>query len=48
VAAARALGAQLVSCDIRNLVSRGLASLPGDGVIQQSERDAGLPRQSPA
>lgn len=30
VAAARTLGNQLVSCDVRNLVSRGLACLPGD------------------
>lgn len=28
VAAARRLGAQLVSCDVRDLVSRGLAVLP--------------------
>ncbi|MGH9127208.1 MAG: type II toxin-antitoxin system VapC family toxin [Acidimicrobiales bacterium] len=32
VAAARAMGAQLVSCDVRELVSRGLACLPGDAV----------------
>lgn len=30
VAAARRTGSQLVSCDIRDLVSRGLARLPGD------------------
>jgi predicted nucleic acid-binding protein len=30
VAAARASGSQLVSCDVRDLVSRGLACLPGD------------------
>lgn len=30
VAAARQLGAPLASCDVRDLVSRGLASLPGD------------------
>jgi predicted nucleic acid-binding protein len=30
VAAARRAGAQLVSCDVRDLVSRGLACLPGD------------------
>ncbi|MGC8473287.1 MAG: hypothetical protein ACP5PW_02620 [Candidatus Dormibacteria bacterium] len=29
VAAARHHGAQLVSCDVRDLVSRGLALLPG-------------------
>lgn len=32
VAAARQSGAQLVSCDVRDLVSRGLAQLPGDAV----------------
>lgn len=30
VAAARAAGGQLVSCDVRDLVSRGLALLPSD------------------
>ena len=30
VAAARRSGAQLVSCDVRDLVSRGLAHLPGN------------------
>lgn len=30
VAAARASGSELVSCDVRDLVSRGLARLPGD------------------
>ena len=30
VAAARAAGGQLVSCDVPDLVSRGLARLPGD------------------
>ncbi|MHB8451365.1 MAG: PIN domain-containing protein [Mycobacteriales bacterium] len=30
VAAARASSGQLVSCDVRDLVSRGLARLPGD------------------
>lgn len=30
VAAARHRGADLVSCDVRDLVSRGLARLPGD------------------
>lgn len=30
VAAARRSGAQLVSCDVRDLVSRGLARLPAD------------------
>lgn len=32
VAAARSIGAQLVSCDIRDLVSKGLAILPSDVV----------------
>lgn len=32
VAAARVLNAQLVSCDTRDLVSRGLACLPRDAV----------------
>ena len=31
-AAARSIGAQLVSCDIRDLVSKGLAILPSDVV----------------
>lgn len=30
VAAARAWGGVLVSCDVRDLVSKGLAQLPGD------------------
>lgn len=30
VAAARVLSASLVSCDVRDLVSKGLAVLPGD------------------
>ncbi|MGH9127544.1 MAG: PIN domain-containing protein [Acidimicrobiales bacterium] len=30
VAAARSHGARLVSCDVRDLVSKGLAALPGD------------------
>ena len=30
VAASRASGSELVSCDVRDLVSRGLARLPGD------------------
>lgn len=30
VAAARSVGAQLVSCDVRDLVSKGLAVLPDD------------------
>ena len=34
VAAAAAAGARLVSCDVRDLVSRGLAELPGDAVAQ--------------
>lgn len=32
VAAARQVGAELVSCDVRDLVPRGLAVLPGDAV----------------
>jgi predicted nucleic acid-binding protein len=34
VAAAAAAGARLVSCDVRDLVSRGLAELPVDAVAQ--------------
>lgn len=34
VAAARGWGAQLVSCDVRDLVSRGLARLPADAAHQ--------------
>jgi len=37
VAAARALGSQLVSCDVRDLVSRGLASLPGQALDRDNE-----------
>lgn len=33
VAAARGVGAQLVSSDVRDLVSHGLARLPGDTVL---------------
>lgn len=36
VAAARGWGAQLVSCDVRDLVSRRLARLPGDAVLGRS------------
>lgn len=43
VAAARELGARLVSCDVRELVSRGLASLPGDAVQRPTEGDGGIP-----
>jgi predicted nucleic acid-binding protein len=32
VAAARASGAELISCDLRDLVSRGLARLPGEAL----------------
>lgn len=32
VAASRALGSQLVSCDVRGLVSKGLACLPGEAI----------------
>ncbi len=35
VAAARASNSQLVSCDLRDLVSRGLARLPSDAVASQ-------------
>ncbi len=37
VAAARASNGQLVSCDVRDLVSRGLALLPGDAVSSQKD-----------
>jgi predicted nucleic acid-binding protein len=37
VAAARASDAQLVSCDVRDLVSRGLARLPRDAVSGQKD-----------
>ncbi|MGO8863650.1 MAG: PIN domain-containing protein [Acidimicrobiales bacterium] len=43
VAAARALHSQLVSCDVRDLVSRGLALLPGDTVTRLSNREDGIP-----
>jgi hypothetical protein len=33
VVAARASGGELVSCDLRDLVSRGLARLPGDAPV---------------
>lgn len=33
VAAARRAGARLVSCDVRDLVSRGLAQVPGDAGV---------------
>jgi len=36
VAAARVLDGQLVSCDVRDLISRGLASLPRDAIAGQS------------
>lgn len=36
VAAARSLGAYLVSCDVRDLVSRGLACLPAGATIDSS------------
>jgi predicted nucleic acid-binding protein len=37
VAAGRASNGQLVSCDVRDLVSRGLARLPGDAVADQKD-----------
>lgn len=37
VAASRASNGQLVSCDVRDLVSRGLARLPGDAVSSQKD-----------
>lgn len=43
VAAARALGSELVSCDVRDLVSRGLASLPGHAVQRPTEREGEIP-----
>lgn len=39
VAAARASNAQLVSCDVRDLVSRGLARLPRDAVSGQKDAE---------
>jgi predicted nucleic acid-binding protein len=39
VAAARASNGQLVSCDVRELVSRGLARLPGDAVSSQKDAE---------
>ncbi len=48
VAAARALGGQLVSCDVHDLVSRGLALLPGDAVKRRTERDHDIPGQPSA
>ncbi|MHB8247259.1 MAG: PIN domain-containing protein [Acidimicrobiales bacterium] len=44
VAAARAVDGQLVSCDVRDLVSRGLALLPGDAFTRQSDREDEIPR----
>ena len=41
VAAAAAAGARLVSCDVRDLVSRGLAELPGDAVAQIRDTSGG-------
>jgi len=37
VAASRASNGQLVSCDVRDLVSRGLARLPGDALSSQKD-----------
>lgn len=37
VSAARAFGAELVSCDVRDLVSRGLARLPGGAPAGHSD-----------
>ncbi len=48
VAAARAVEGQLVSCDVRDLVSRGLAFLPGDAVKRRSEREDDAPGQPSA
>jgi predicted nucleic acid-binding protein len=39
VAAARASNAQLVSCDLRDLVSQGLARLPSDALSSQTKTD---------
>lgn len=46
VAAARAISGRLVSCDVRDLVSRGLAFLPRIAVRQPTEVEAGPSRQS--
>ena len=48
VASARASSGRLVSCDVRDLVSRGLASLPCHAVQQPTETEGGLPGQSSA
>lgn len=48
VAAARMLDCRLVSCDVRDLVSRGLAVLPGEALTPPSDPSDGLPgRPSP-
>jgi predicted nucleic acid-binding protein len=39
VAAARASNGQLVSCDVRDLVSQGFARLPGDAVSSQTKTE---------
>lgn len=43
VAAARVMDGQLVSCDVRDLVSRDLALLPGDAVRRTSDTGDDLP-----
>jgi predicted nucleic acid-binding protein len=44
VAAARALDGQLVSCNVHDLVSRGLALLPGDTVERRAGKGGRHPR----
>jgi predicted nucleic acid-binding protein len=41
LAAARAASAELVSCDLRDLVGRGLARLPADAVGPRDDQAAG-------
>ena len=48
VAAARTISGRLVSCDVRDLVSRDLALLPRIAVQQPSETEPGPPGRSPA
>lgn len=41
VAAASGVGAQLVSCDVRDLVSKGLALTPAEALAQQAPEEEG-------